>query len=81
MFYTDISSCNLNNGYASKHLHLECGVCQGCPLSGTIFVIAIQLLAKSIRPSKEIKGIPIHEPNEVKLTQYADDTTVLFSDV
>ena len=30
--------------------------------------------------SKEIKGIPIDEHNEVKLSQYADDTTVLLSD-
>ena len=45
VFYTDISSCVLNNGYASKHFHLECGVRQGCPLSGTLFTIAIELLA------------------------------------
>ena len=30
VFYTDISSCVLNNGYASKHFHLESGVRQGC---------------------------------------------------
>ena len=56
---------------------------QRCPLSGTLFVIAIELLAQSIRLSKEIKGITIDEHNEVKLSQYAaaDDTTVLLSDV
>ena len=81
VFYTDISSCVLNNGYASKHFRLERGVRQGCPLSGTLFVIAIELLAQRIRRSKEIKGIPIDEHNEVKLSQYADDTTVLLSDV
>ena len=73
----------MNNGYASKHFHLERGVRQRCPLSGTLFVIAIELLAQSIRLSKEIKGITIDEHNEVKLSQYAaaDDTTVLLSDV
>ena len=81
VFYTDISSCVLNNGYASKHFHLERGLRQGCPLSSTLFVIAIELLAQRIRRSKEIKGIPIDEHNEVKLSQYADDTTVLLSDV
>ena len=81
MFYTDISSCVLNNGYASKHFHLECGVRQGCLLSGTLFVIAIEFLTQSIRCSKEIKGIIVDEHNEVKLSQYADDTTVLLSDV
>ena len=54
---------------------------QGCPLSGTLFVIAIELLAQSIKRSKEMKGITIDEHNEVTLSQYADDTTVLISDV
>ena len=39
-----------------------------------------ELLAQRIRRSKEIKGIPIDEHIEVKLSQYADDTTVLLSD-
>ena len=69
MFYTDIYSCVLNNGYASKHFHLEHGVRQGCPLSGTLFVIAVELLAQRIGRSKEIIGIPIDEHNEVKLSQ------------
>ena len=54
---------------------------QRCLLSGTLFVIAIKLLAQSIRRSKEIKGITIDEHDEVKLSQYADGTTVLLSDV
>lgn len=66
---------------ASKHFYLERGVRQGCPLSSTLFVIAIELLAQSIRRPKEIKGITIGEHKEVKLLQYADDTTVLLSDV
>ena len=64
-----------------KHFHLERGVRQGCPLSGTLFVIVIELLVQSIRRSKEIKGITIDEHNEVKLSQYTDGTTVLLSDV
>ena len=54
---------------------------QGCPLSGTLFIIAIELLAQSIGRSEEIKGIAIDKHNEVKFSQYADDTTVLLSDV
>ena len=59
MFYTDISSFVLNNRYASKHFHLERRVHQGCPLSSTLFITAIELLVQSIRRSKEIKGITI----------------------
>ena len=59
VFYKDISSCVVNNGVASKHFYLERGVRQGCPLSGILFVIAMELLAQSIRRSKDIKGIYI----------------------
>ena len=81
VFYKDISSCVLNNGHASKHFFLQRGVRQGCPLSGMLFVIAIELLAQSIRHSDIIKGIKIQANQEVKLTQYADDTTALLADV
>ena len=81
VFYKDISSCVLNNGHASKHFFLKRGVRQGCPLSGMLFVIAIELLAQSIRHSDIIKGIKIQANQEVKLTQYADDTTALLADV
>ena len=44
-------------------------------------MIAIELLAQSIRHSDIIKGIKIQANQEVKLTQYADDTTALLADV
>ena len=42
-------------------------------------MIAIELLAQSIRHSDIIKGIKIQADQEVKLTQYADDTTALLA--
>ena len=81
VFYKDISSCVLNNGHASKHFFLQRGVRQGYPLSVMLFVIAIELLAQSIRHSDIIKGIKVQANQEVKLTQYADDTTALLPDV
>ena len=44
-------------------------------------MIAIELLAQSIRHYDIIKGIKIQAKQEVKLTQYADDTTALLADV
>ena len=81
VFYHNISSCVVNNGYASESFLLERGVRQGCPLSGMLFVIAIEVLAQKIRRSKMIKGIEIeyNGSQEIKLSQYADDTTVLLS--
>ena len=72
----------MNNGHASEPFLLERGVRQGCPLSGLLFVIAIEALAQKIRRSKRIKGIEIeyNGSQEIKLSQYADDTTALLSD-
>ena len=41
----------------------------------------MELLAQSIRRSKDIKGINIQEDEVVKLSQYADYTTALLADV
>ena len=75
VFYTDISSCVINNGFASPFFKLKRGVRQGCPLSGLLFVLAIELLALAIKNDPLIQGICVGK-EEIKLTQYADDTTV-----
>ena len=81
VIYSDISSCILNNGFATRQFNLERGVRQGCPLSGILFTIGIEILGNAIRRSNEIKGIEIDERNTLKLTLYADDTTVFLRDV
>ena len=48
VFYHNISSWVVNNGHASESFLLERGVRQGCPLSGILFVIAIEILAQKI---------------------------------
>ena len=70
VIYSDISSCILNNGFATKQFNLGRGVRQGCPLSGILFTTGIEILANAIRNT-----------NAIKLTQYADDTTVFLRDV
>ena len=77
VFYKDISSCVINNGGASKHFYLQRGVRQGCPLSGILFVIAMELLAQSIRRSKDIKGIHI-QGNDVQSVSKLFDLLSLF---
>ena len=56
-FYNNIQSCVINNGYATPFFELERGVRQGCPLSGILFVIAVKILANSIRDDQLIMGI------------------------
>ena len=57
--YTNISSCIINNGFASEPFTLKRGVRQGCPLSGLLFILAAELLFCSIRASDHIKGIRV----------------------
>ena len=45
IFYNNISTCTINNGHTSKFFYPSRGVRQGCPLSPTLFVISIELLA------------------------------------
>ena len=55
---------------------IERGVRQGCPLSPYLFVLSVEVLANAIRRDPSIKGISISQ-NEIKLSQYADDTTLI----
>ena len=74
------SSCVLHNGHASDFFLLERGVRQGCPLSGLLFVVRIELLARVLKKDPTIKGIKVSQ-KEIKITQYADDATVLVRDL
>jgi len=79
--YNNISSCVLNNSFATKHFNLSRSVRQGCPLSGILFVIGVEILSTAIKRSREIEGIQIDPNNSLKITQYADDTTVFVKDI
>ena len=78
-FYSNIQSCVINNGYATSFFELERAVRQGCPLSGVLFVIAVEILTNSIRNDKLITGTNF-KGREYKLSQYADDTSCLVRD-
>ena len=51
VMYKNISSCVIDNGFSSPFFTLHRGVRQGCPLSGLLFIIAVELLSISIRSS------------------------------
>ena len=53
---------------------------QGCPLSGLLFVLGIELLNLAIQMNGNIKGIKDGD-KEIKNTLYADDTTLLLRDL
>ena len=74
-----VSSCVLHNGHASEFFHLELGVRQGCPLSDLLFVIGIELFAWALKNDRNIRRINVGQ-KDIKITHYADDTTVLVRD-
>ncbi|KAN0003794.1 hypothetical protein ACTFIZ_009947 [Dictyostelium cf. discoideum] len=65
------------NGEPSIPFNIERGVRQGDPLSSTLFVLVIEVLAANILNDPLIKGIPLNKPNSIfiKFLQYADDSS------
>ena len=76
LFYSNISSCIQNNGWSSEFFSLSRGVRQGCPLSPYLFILCAEVLANAVRKDENIRGINIANV-ECKLSQYADDTTMI----
>ena len=76
IFYHDIESCVLNNGWESNFFELTRGVWQGCPLSPCLFILSAELMAENVRKTKEIGDSTVCG-EEIKLIQYADDTTFI----
>ena len=80
-FYCNIKSCVLNNGFSSTHFDVLRGVRQGDPLSGYLFIIALEILTINIRSSENIRGVTLCDGKEVKLTAgFADDMTTFLKD-
>ena len=79
LLYSDASLAIMNNGHISRWFNCKRGTFQGSPLSGVLFVLAVEILAISIRRNPNIKGINI-SGIEVKLSLYADDVTLMLKD-
>ena len=78
-FYKNISSCVTNNGFSTPSFNLKRGVRQCDPLSPSLFIIVLELLALSIRNNDQIKGIAV-DGSEIKLVIFADDMSSFVRD-
>ena len=79
----DTESSIQYSGWLSEFFPVNSGIRQGCNFSPLAFVLAVELLAIKIRQCNKINGILLpgqYENIEVKLAQYADDTTLLLND-
>ena len=69
----------MGHGSTFFHHDLQRGVRQGCSLSGMLFVLGIELFARALKNKSFAKGIRVDD-HEIKIAQYADDTTVFVRD-
>lgn len=69
----------MNNGYSTGYFDIERGVGQGDPTSPYLFILCLELLAIYIRGEEQIQGIKVQ--TEIKLSMYADDMTVILSNI
>ena len=69
----------VNNGFTSEWFPSTRGIKQGCPFSGILFVLAVEIFACKLRKSESIHGLVINKV-EVKISQYADDTSIFVKD-
>ena len=66
------------NGWLTKFINMERGLRQGCALSMPLYILTTEILAIHIR-NPNIHGIRPTNKQEVKLSKYADKTTLLLS--
>ena len=73
-FYQNISSCVVNNRFATGHFSIQRSVRQSDPLSPYLFIIVLEVLATRIRGGPSIRGLNVNG-NDIKLQIFADDLT------
>ena len=74
-FDSNVESAVLNNGCSTNSFKPSEGVRQGCPLSPYLFILSIKICYEPT-----VKGISIFG-NELKLSQFADDTNIVCADL
>uniref|UniRef100_A0A8C7X432 Reverse transcriptase domain-containing protein n=1 Tax=Oryzias sinensis TaxID=183150 RepID=A0A8C7X432_9TELE len=68
------------NGLLTGHFEIGRSIRQGCPMSAMLFSLAMEPLAYMINKEAGVRGVVTPAGREVKLFQYADDTSLVLND-
>lgn len=79
LLYISPQACVQTNDIHSEYFPLERGTRQGCPLSPSLFALAIEPLSIMLRSSTCFKGV-FRNDIEHRLSLYADDLLLYVSD-
>ena len=79
VFYKNIKSAVIVNNEPTKWFTIERGCRQGDPASPYIFLLCGEILAHMIRQDRRVVGYKVMD-SEVKISQYADDTTLFLDE-
>ena len=81
ILYKYAQSAIITNGVISRYFSVERGIRQGDSLSALLYIIQAKPMAQAIRDSDSMEGIHTKSMEgewiEYRLTQYADDTTII----
>ena len=80
ILYTNVESGVMNAGFMTNYFIVSRGVRQGCHLSPLLFVLEVELLGLKIRQDQLCRGIKLPDGQEAKISQFADDTTLINED-
>ena len=80
ILYNNVESGVMNAGFMTNYFKVSRGVRQGCPLSPLLFVLAVEVLALKIRQNQLCRGIELPNGQNAKISQFADDTTLILED-
>ena len=81
LLYTDISSCVIVKGHIGSEFPVRRSVRQGCAISPLLYVLSMELFAHWISREPGFCGLQMPgTPEEVRVSLYADDTTLVVTE-